>query len=587
MIGRVSITSARFKNYKAFREFQVTLSSTNILVGPNNNGKSTIIGAFRILAQALRLARSRSPEVIWGPQTQRHGWRVPNDHIPVSSENIHTDYDLVDTTVDFRLSNGTTLTLFFPDDGGCKFFADSKAGFIRSSAELRKHAPVVLAVVPVLGPLEHEEPIVSEETVRKNLLTTRASRHFRNYWYYYPDGFETFAELVGRTWPGMEIERPERNDRALDMFCRENRMTRELFWSGFGFQIWLQLLAHISRSQDASILIVDEPELYLHPDVQLQLLTILREAGPDVLVATHSTEIMSEADPSEILLVDKAKKSAERLRDVEGVQRALTAVGSIQNITLTRLARNRRIVFTEGSTDFRLLRRFAQKMSLTELASGSDLTAMESGGFAAWDRVKGMAAAFGEALGFDLKVGAIFDRDYWCEENIQEIQAELDRHLSFAHIHSRKEIENYLLLPDLLDRATASAIREREVRSGQPVEQTVYSSEILNTICARLKSSIQSQYIAKRLDYFGKSRRDPASVTKDAVDLFDERWSTPEGRMQIVPGKEVLRAYREEVTRLYQVNVTDNRILSAMHVDEVPSDLVHLLERLEAFRVNS
>ena len=94
---------------------------------------------------------------------------------------------------------------------------------------------------------------------------------------------------------------------------------------------------------DDTILVVDEPEIYLHPDVQRQLLGILRKAGPDVLLATHSTEIMGEADPSEILVIDKTKQHSQRLRDIDGVQFALDTVGSVQNLTLTRLARNKRL----------------------------------------------------------------------------------------------------------------------------------------------------------------------------------------------------------------------------------------------------
>lgn len=62
-----------------------------------------------------------------------------------------------------------------------------------------------------------------------------------------------------------------------------------------------------------------------------------------ILLATHSTEILGEAAPSEILLVDKTKTSAKRLRNVEGVQQALNAPGSIQNITLTQLGRTRKL----------------------------------------------------------------------------------------------------------------------------------------------------------------------------------------------------------------------------------------------------
>lgn len=299
MPDRVSITSATFSGYKALGDYSLSLSHMNVLVGPNNCGKSTVIGAFRVLAQGLRRAKSRRAEVLRGPNGERPGWRLPDDALPISSENIHTDYADIDTRVEFRISRRGRLTLFFPAQGGCYLFADSADSYIRGPGELTRHLPVSLVVVPVLGPVEHQEPFVTEETIRKNIITTRASRNFRNYWYRYREGFEEFAEMVHRTWPGMEIKKPERLGDIVGMFCLENRMSRELYWAGFGFQIWLQLLTHISRSHDASLIVVDEPELYLHPDVQRQLLGILRDTGPDVLLATHSTEIMSEADPSD------------------------------------------------------------------------------------------------------------------------------------------------------------------------------------------------------------------------------------------------------------------------------------------------
>ena len=217
---------------------------------------------------------------------------------------------------------------------------------------------------------------------RNGLATHRASRHFRNYWRYFGEDFDQFAALIKRTWPGMEILPPEETDissQTLQMFCLENRITRELYWSGFGFQIWCQLLTHISRCRKDSLLIVDEPEIYLHPDIQRQLLGILRDAGPDIILATHSSEIMGEADPSEILLVDKHKKTVDRLRDIDSVQAALNTIGSIQNITLAQLARNRRVLFVEAFDDFRILRRFAKRIGLNELAAGVDFTPVESG----------------------------------------------------------------------------------------------------------------------------------------------------------------------------------------------------------------
>ena len=227
---------------------------------------------------------------------------------------------------------------------------ENEGSGVNTPGRFRNAFPINIQVIPVLGPLEHEEAYVNEDTVKNSLNTHRACRHFRNYWHYFDEGWDDFSEMISSTWPEMRISKPELDipNRKLSMFVSEDRIDREVYWAGFGFQIWCQLLTHLSRSSDASIVIIDEPEIYLHPDVQRQLLSILRGLESDVLLATHSVEIMGEADPSEILLVNKGTRSAKRLKDIEGVQVALEALGSTQNVTLTHLARTKKILFVEG-----------------------------------------------------------------------------------------------------------------------------------------------------------------------------------------------------------------------------------------------
>lgn len=85
--GRASITSVEFTNYKAFLHYSIRLQRMNLLVGPNNCGKSTVIGAFRALWAALRRAKGRSPEIVNG---KRQGVRIldPAREPP----NIHRKY---------------------------------------------------------------------------------------------------------------------------------------------------------------------------------------------------------------------------------------------------------------------------------------------------------------------------------------------------------------------------------------------------------------------------------------------------------------------------------------------------------------
>lgn len=369
------------------------------------------------------------------------------------------------------------------------------------------------------------------------------------------------------------------------MFAREERIARELYWAGFGFQVWCQLLTHVSRATMSSLLLIDEPEIYLHPDVQRQLLSILRDAGPDILLATHSSEIMGEADPGEILLIDKKRRSGQRLKDAAGVQAALDAIGSLQNVTLTQLARTRKILFVEGLHDYKILRRFARRLGLLELSAGNSLTAVESGGFSSWEKVTGTAWGFERALGGSLALAAIFDRDFLSDEEVASIIEELRKSLEFAHIHAKKEIENYLLHAPVLQRVLVRAAREKQAKIGAAIPEDAVR-QILADITAPMKANVQGQYIAKRAMFFSKARQDQATTTSETIHWFDDRWGSVETRLSIVPGKDVLQKLREVIQQRWQVNLTDIRIIDEFRPDEIADDLRDLLKGLEAFRTS-
>ena len=84
--------SVEFKRFKAFESLRVDLRKFNVLVGPNNSGKSTVIAAFRILAEAMRRAVSRKAELIQGPNGRVHGHAVDLKSAFVAEENLFFEY---------------------------------------------------------------------------------------------------------------------------------------------------------------------------------------------------------------------------------------------------------------------------------------------------------------------------------------------------------------------------------------------------------------------------------------------------------------------------------------------------------------
>lgn len=58
------IKSVTFENFRALSSYTLELSKFDVLIGPNNSGKSTILDGFRLLSGSLRYAADKKPKSI-------------------------------------------------------------------------------------------------------------------------------------------------------------------------------------------------------------------------------------------------------------------------------------------------------------------------------------------------------------------------------------------------------------------------------------------------------------------------------------------------------------------------------------------
>lgn len=589
MSERLRITSIRFRNYKAFRDYSISLNPFNVLVGPNNAGKSTVLGAIRILSEGLRRARAKSSDLIDGPKGhQVRAYPVRLDGLPISTENVFHNYDeSTPASVEFRLSNSNSLILYFPERGQC-YMIPTSDHFIRSPSDFRKHFNLEIAFVPVLGPVDHNEPIYQKEAARQALLSYGASRNFRNIWHHFPEGFAEFRKTIQETWPGMDIQPPEMvagDERThLCMFCPEDRYPREIFWAGFGFQVWCQMLTFILQARDASALVIDEPDIYLHSDLQRQLVGLLRELGPQIIVATHSAEIISEVEPQALLNVNKRFRSARHVKDTRELQEVFQVLGSNLNPTLTQLAKTRRVVFVEGK-DFQIFSRFARRLGLEAVANRADFAVVPVEGFNP-QKVKDFASGMEATLGAKLLKVAIFDRDYRCDAEVAKITSDLERFCSHAVVHDCKELENFLLRPLPIERAIKKRVKERQQIDPSSPSFTDDVSALLMRLADGFKNQVQARIVSARQQFERDSRSGlhAVSISEAAMNEFDKKWQSVENRMKIVPGKELISALNAHLQSKYKIALSPIFIVESFQRNEVSQQVADLLHKLDEIR---
>lgn len=447
---------------------------------------------------------------------------------------------------------------------------------------------IEIGYVPILGPVDHTERLFQKEAARLALLTYTASRNFRNIWFHYNEDFNEFKELVKTTWPGMDIDFPEINNTTasptLNMFCPEERIPREIFWAGFGFQVWCQMLTYIIKNKSASLFLIDEPDIYLHSDLQRQLLGVLKSLGPDIVIATHSTELISEAELNDILVINKANKSAKRIKDPAQLRDIFIVLGSNLNPILTQIAKSKRVLFVEGK-DFSVFSRFARILKKEQVANRSDFAVVPVEGFNP-TRLRAFKEGIEKTIGSKILSAVVFDKDYRSESEIHHELKELNAGNFFVHIHSCKEIENFLLIPNVIHRAIKERIRESNSRTGKTKESDIDINVLLNEISDSFKHKTQAQIQSNRLK-FEKSlnpKTDESTIIEAILKEFEIKWQELSEKLKIVPGKEFLSTLNTRLQKDYKITVTPANIVSATQRNEIPSEIVTLISKIEEFR---
>lgn len=570
------LKSISFKNYKGFKNFSISFQKFNVLVGVNNAGKSTIIESIKLLAEGVRKARNKNPEIIKDPDgNDVRGYEINLKSFPFVSENIFYNYDDSSCAIiKFFLSDDSILQIFFPENDRCFFNYISDKSRINSVRDFKKYVDFQIGYVPVLGPVDYQEKLYQKEAAKSALMTRTASRNFRNIWYHFNSDFEDFKRLVIETWPGFDIKPPEIIDGNLLMFCPEDRIPREIYWAGFGFQVWCQILTYIVKNKNVNLFMIDEPDIYLHSDLQRQLLFILQDINAEVIIATHSTEIISEVEPENILVVNRKSNRATKLKQTTGLRYVFDILGSNLNPYLTQIAKTGHILFVEGK-DFSILARFAKILGKKKVATKANFAVITLGGFNV-EKFSDFRDGISKTIGYEAITAFIFDGDYRCEEERESIVQCYKSQNTFPHIHTRKELENFLLIPSVIKSTIESKIRE-----------LVDIDNVLNEILNEMKNNTFSQLLSYKLKYWKtiSPSIDQSNVISQFKQDFDKKWDKSiNERLKVVSGKEVLKRLNVYLQGNFGISISLNDIFLNIKRSEVPQEIQNLIEDLDTFQ---
>ncbi len=568
------------RNYKGFEQFSLKLASkTSILVGPNNAGKSTAIGALRLAAQLINYAKLRKTEFVAEDKIRRrsiHAYRLSSAAPGFIDENVAYEFRDVEARIEIHFKNKSAIYVSWPLEDGAYFYLEHIPGAQPPNIKVVRRDYPSVGVIQTLTPVEHREQILSTEYVRKRQGSRLASRHFRNQLYAVqendPTAYMEFQRFALTHTPEIATLDLFRSTLApeLDLFYTEpkSRVEKELFWAGDGLQIWLQLLYHIWRHQDVSSIIIDEPDVYLHPDLQRRLVQILDESQLQVILATHGPEVLAESNRESVIVLDRARRSSKRITNDAELSTLNNALGSGFNLRLAKALRSRAALFVEGQ-DMKLLSNIAKTVGADRFYREDGLTVVPMGG----SSKRKLAESFGflnsTLLDSSVRVAVLLDRDFMSDEEVAEIVADFKTNDVYAHIWSASEIENYLLSSSALARATS-------------LEDSVVH-RLLDQALELLKEEIYGQLLAKQLQASRSTGEHASSTATRTRRQFESDWSGDiEYKLRVAPGKDVLSTLNKLLQDSGGKSVSARKLSSLLRVHEIPAEMRETIIRVES-----
>ncbi|MGQ2909434.1 MAG: ATP-dependent nuclease [Aliihoeflea sp.] len=309
------IASIHLKNFKKFRGFQIDAGTKNVLTGRNNAGKSSILDALRVTHDVLRFVSRRVPELTEFEGKSCVGFTLPTTALKIPMTNITWNYSDNPASVRISLRNGSQFVIILHPDYPIKAYLLTEGPLPRTTAAFQRQFPLSLVVVPTLGPVEEREYYLTDKTISSSENTRTAHRHLRNILIRRTGReFDEFSQNVSAAWPDISLDRPKviGNGEPVEMIFFENGIPREIFWSGFGLQVWMQMVIQFMRGSDGAVLVLDEPDIYLHPDLQVQMMDFASQRFGQIFVATHSSAIINFVNADEVLTISAKEGAAIR-----------------------------------------------------------------------------------------------------------------------------------------------------------------------------------------------------------------------------------------------------------------------------------
>jgi predicted ATPase len=317
------LTITGYKSIRELRDFE--LRNLNVLIGANGAGKSNFISFFRMLAEIVGQRFQLFVAVQGGPDALLHFSRH-------TTSEIHAEFNGEEDSYYFTLVPTNDNRLVFEDEGlynrADNLIAGHTEGFTgpHSESQFEKTGGRYTSSVR-LGMdrwrVYHFHDTGENAKVKQQHApfdTLRLQVDGGNLAAYlgllrtsYPDHYRMIVETIGLVAPFFDDFVPAREDSKLVQLEWQEKGKPDVVFNAHALSdgtlrfICLSTLLLQPWDLMPDTILIDEPELGLHPYAIVILADLLKRAAErkQVIVSTQSVELMNLMEPEDIVVVDR------------------------------------------------------------------------------------------------------------------------------------------------------------------------------------------------------------------------------------------------------------------------------------------
>jgi ABC-type branched-subunit amino acid transport system ATPase component len=570
--------------FRAFQDCSIPLSDVTVLAGPNNCGKTSVLWAIKTFFQFV----GHHVSVAGDTQLSFHKHYVHAiDFMPIPKD------DELWYNRDDRQRRPVKIAVAFDNQWECSVVFTARFGQIHVSWE-SKDLPAQTSAAGVKAALEREvvlisglvgvlahEPYVSAARRKSLAAEGRYPEVFRStllqMYRKSKRSLKTLNDVLSRFF-GVELKTPvfdSAHDEYVLVEYTQSGQDYDVVAAGAGLQQVVQTLTNLYLARPQMILI-DEPDAHLHPSLQSAvagaLESIAKEVGAQLVIATHSYDMIDYYPLANVIIVEASRQSCGPLKSNQEKQDKLAQVGIIAHSELIRLfsARFRTVVVEDD--DVTILRGLDRALKTGLFGTCSVRSARGVGNFGIQKEVLDAVNAL---LPGTVSPSFLQDRDGLPDKWITDIQAKARQEGLDLRFLPRHEIENFMLDPGILRKALAA----KQVDASRAQCQ-----KMLLEAAAKTKSEFRQNVreTAKHLNHIlgssaGRQKLSAVEVENEMDDWVDSLPNDEKAVLTHYPGKCLLKEVRKAVQCQFSCNLSAEELTSVVDRRVCDRQLVRLL----------